>query len=87
MTGPVDKSGGNDAIKTNADYSDATVTPAQRGHFQPMTGQGEWAASYADGSFGTVENAHDQAGEPTHAYEAPLDNNATPLTPAPVADR
>lgn len=61
------------------------VTPEQRGHFQPQTQDGSWAAPWSPPD--TVENAHDQQAAPTHVYEAPLNNNAHPLSPAPVADR
>lgn len=81
-----DKTLGDSGLRTNADYSDSTITPAQRGHFMPMTRDGAWASPWT-GSVDAVENAHDQQAADTHAYEAPLDNDATPLKPAPVADR
>lgn len=62
------------AAKSNADYSDATVTPVQRGKFVPMEENGQWGSS-ARGGAPEVQNAHDQQAAPDVLYRGKLDNN------------
>lgn len=68
-------------------YGSGKVTPVQRGKFDPMTTDGNYAAPWAAG-IESVENAHDQQNAPTHALDGAVNSNATNrLTPAPVTDR
>ena len=79
-----DLSGGNNAITDNSGYSQDVVTPAQRG--RQIIGGRDGNAFDAWETVEQVQNAHDQQAAPTHVYDAPLVDNATHLTPAPVSD-
>lgn len=70
-------------------YGSGRVTPVQRGHFDPMTRDGAWAAPYADpGPPESVENAHDQQNAPTHLLDGAVNSNRTSgVGSVPVADR
>lgn len=69
----------------NDPYSQNVVTPEQRG--RQIIGGRDGNAFDAWEDVPDVQNAHDQQAAPDNLWTAPLDNNATHLAPAPVADR
>ncbi len=72
------------AANVNDPYSENVVTEAQRG--RQLIGGANGNAFDAWTAVPDVANAHDQQAAPTHLFEAALDNDATHLAPAPVAD-
>jgi hypothetical protein len=71
----------------NDKWSQDAVTPAQRARFNPQSANSAWAASWEGANIEEVQCAHDLQGAPQHLFEAPLDNDASPLAPVEVVDR